>query len=79
MAALISIFGVLTKDDRVASFRFLESTPRRYGNSKETFYGRITRFSKNLGFGNRTNNRGFKLNCDLKKIDLLHSIMTYHK
>jgi len=40
MAALSCILGELPKDDRVASFRFLKSTPRRYGNSKKTLYGR---------------------------------------
>jgi len=40
MAALICILGGLTKDDRVASCRFLESTLRRYGNSEKTLYGR---------------------------------------
>jgi len=40
MAALICILGELPKDDRVASFRFLKSTPRRYGNSKKTLCGR---------------------------------------
>jgi len=40
MAALICILGGLPKDDRVASFRFLNSTPRRFENSKKTLYGR---------------------------------------
>jgi len=35
IAVLICILGELPKDDRVASFRFLKSTPRRYGNSKK--------------------------------------------
>jgi len=40
MAALICILGGLPKDDRVASFKFLKSTPRRYRNSKKTLHGR---------------------------------------
>ena len=39
MAALICILCGLPKDDRVASFRFLKSTPQRYRNSKKTLYG----------------------------------------
>jgi len=35
MAALICILGGLPKDDRVTSFRFLNSTPRTYRNSKK--------------------------------------------
>jgi hypothetical protein len=35
MGALICILHGLPKDDRVASFRFLKSTPQRYGNSKK--------------------------------------------
>jgi len=58
MAALICTLGELPKDDRVASFRFLKSTPRRYGNSKKT----IARFSKNLEFGNRTITFGVRHN-----------------
>jgi len=54
MAALICTLGGLLKDDRVPSFRFLKSTPRRYGNSKKLCTDGIARFSKNLGFGNRT-------------------------
>ena len=40
MAALICILGRLPKDDRVASFRFLKSTLRRYRNSNKTLDGR---------------------------------------
>ena len=41
MAALICILGRWPKDDRVASFSFLKSTPRRYRKSKKkTLYGR---------------------------------------
>ena len=40
MATLTCILGGLPKDDRVASFRFLKSTPLRYRNSKKTLYGR---------------------------------------
>ena len=54
MSALICILGGSLKDDRVASFRFLKSTPRRCRNSKKTLYDGIARFSKNLGFGNWT-------------------------
>jgi len=54
MAALICILRGLPKDDRVASFRFLKSTPQRYGNSKKICTGGTARFSKNPGFGNRT-------------------------
>jgi len=32
--------GGLPNDDRVASFRFLKSTPRKNGNSKKTLDGR---------------------------------------
>jgi len=32
--------GGLPTDDRVASFRFLKNTPRRYGNSKKALHGR---------------------------------------
>jgi hypothetical protein len=39
MAALICILCGLPKDDRLASFRFLKSTPQRYGNSKKALYG----------------------------------------
>jgi len=39
MEALICILGALPNDDRVASFRILKSTPRRYRNSKKTLYG----------------------------------------
>jgi len=55
IAALICILGGLPKDDRVASFRFLKSTPPRYRNSEKLCTDGIARFSKNLGIGNRTN------------------------
>jgi len=42
MAASICILGGFPKDDRVASFRFLKSTPRRYRNSKNSLYGRYS-------------------------------------
>jgi len=45
MAALICILGGLPKDDRVASFRFLKSTPRRYRNSKKLCTDGIARLS----------------------------------
>jgi len=50
--AAFCILGGLSKDDRVASLRFLKSTPQRY--SKTNCTDGIARFSKNLGFGNRT-------------------------
>jgi len=53
MAALICILGGLPNDDRVASFRFLKGTPRRYGNSKNTLYGRYCKVLQKSGFGNR--------------------------
>jgi len=40
MAPLICILGGLPNDDRVASFRFFKSTPRRYRNNKKNLYGR---------------------------------------
>jgi len=43
MVVLICILGGLLKNDRVASFRFLKRTPRRYRNSKKTLYGRQAR------------------------------------
>ena len=39
MAALICILRGLPKGARVASFRFLKSTPQWYRNSKNTLYG----------------------------------------
>jgi len=50
MVVLICILGGLLKNDRVASFRFLKRTPRRYRNSKKTLYGRQAR---NQRGGNR--------------------------
>jgi len=38
MAALICILRGLPEDARVASFRFLKSTPLWYRNSKKTLY-----------------------------------------
>ena len=49
MAALICILGGLPKDDRVASFRFLKSTPHRYRNSKKTLHGRYCKVLQNSG------------------------------
>jgi len=49
MAALICILGGLPKDDRVASFRFLKSTPWRYGRSKKTLYGRYCKVLQKSG------------------------------
>ena len=54
MATLIYILCVLPKDDRVASFRFLKSSPQRYGNSKKSLYGPYYTVTQNWGFGNRT-------------------------
>jgi len=45
ISTLICILGGLPKDDRVASIRFLKSTPQRYGNSKKTCTDCIARLS----------------------------------
>jgi len=39
VAALICILGGMPKDDKVASFIFLKTTPRSYRNCKKTLYG----------------------------------------
>jgi len=49
MAALICILGGLPKDGRVASFRFLKSTLRRYRNSKKTLVGRHCKVIQKFG------------------------------
>jgi len=49
MAVLICILGGLPNDGRVASFRFLKSTPQRYRTSKKLCTDGIVRFSRNLG------------------------------
>jgi len=54
MAVLTCILGGLPKDDRVASFRFLKSTPRRHRNSENTLYRRYCKVFPKLGFGNQT-------------------------
>jgi len=41
-------------DDRLASFRFLTMTSQWYRNSKKLCTDANARFSKNLGFHNRT-------------------------
>ena len=48
MAALICILGELPKDDKVASFGFLTSTPQRYGNSKKNFVRTVLQGSPNI-------------------------------
>ena len=54
MVALIWILGRLPKDDRVASFRFLKSTPRRNGRSKDFLRGGGSReFSQHSFQGGR--------------------------
>jgi len=37
MAVFIYMLGGLPKNNRVASFRFLKTTPRTYRNSKKNF------------------------------------------
>ena len=48
-ADLICILGGLPKDNRVASFIFLKSTPRTYRNSKKTLYGRYCKVHQQSG------------------------------
>ena len=49
MAVLTCILGGLPKDDRVASFRFLKSTPRRHRNSEKTLYRRYCKILQKSG------------------------------
>jgi len=49
MTALICMLGGLPNDDRVASFRFLKSTPRRNGNSKKTLHRRYCKVLQKSG------------------------------
>ena len=48
MAVLICILEGLPNDDRVASFRFLKSTPRRYANSNKNFVRTVLQGSSKI-------------------------------
>ena len=74
MAALICILGVLPKDDRRVSFRFLKSTPRRYGNSNKTLYERYCKVLQKSGVWQPDYNATL---ANIRRLRLIFLIIAY--